>query len=196
MTALSLVYLGYFAALGAFWPYYGPLLVSYGLSEGQATQLMAIGPVMSFIGPPLVGLLADALRARTVLLRLLSAGAVVSFGGFFLAAELPWIVFPTVVIFSACRSPLISLFDASALAVARREGTSYGRMRLWGSLGFLVAALVAAELAGRGAPRAVLAESIALKALAAVSACFMPSGRAGFHARARCSRRRSSTGRR
>jgi MFS transporter, PPP family, 3-phenylpropionic acid transporter len=179
VIAVSLVYLGYFAALGAFWPYYGPLLGTYGLSLAEVTQVVAIGPACGLLLPPLVGLLADALRARALILRLLSAAAGLAFLGFFVATT-TWQVVVTVVVFSVCRAPLVTLLDASAMAIARSEGSSYGRMRLWGSLGFLGAALLAAELAGRGGPRAVLPLSLALLGVAALAAWFIPSAAVAF----------------
>jgi PPP family 3-phenylpropionic acid transporter len=179
VVAIPIYYAGYFGALGMFWPYFGPLLVSFGLSEAQATQAIAVYPLCGMAVPPLLGVIADAAQARRRILRILSTGAVLSFTGFVLAAELPWLLIPVALIFAVCRAPLIALVDASAVAAARAAGLSYGRLRLWGSLGFLGASLGAGELAARFGVRAVLPAALALLTFAAVASWFVPTAAAG-----------------
>ena len=87
-------------------------------------------------------------------------------------------------LFCFFRAPLTSLADASALAHVRHHGGSYGRLRLWGSLGFLVAAAAT----GAGIERAgigviVPAAAWALAACAAVSFA-LPAAPPGERARA------------
>jgi PPP family 3-phenylpropionic acid transporter len=53
--------------------------------------------------------------------------------------------------FALARAPLTALIDSTTLEAVHRHGGSYGRVRLWGSLGFLVAAVGGGVLAdGRG----------------------------------------------
>jgi hypothetical protein len=49
--------------------------------------------------------------------------------------------------YAAFRSPMVMLADVVALERARSAGTTYGRLRLWGSVGFLMAALAIVKLA-------------------------------------------------
>jgi PPP family 3-phenylpropionic acid transporter len=113
--------------------------------------------------PPLVGWVADWLHARGRLLRWATTATAISFLGFFLLAgrsrsvladgALPPVAVHYVVLatlaFAFCRAPLVSLIDATAHECVRRQGGSYGRLRLWGSLGFLLAAFAGGALTER-----------------------------------------------
>ena len=77
--AVSAYYFFLFGGLGVFWPNYALFLQSRGLSQVESAVILAIGPAMGLVAPPIFGLLADALRARVWVLRILSAGAAVVF---------------------------------------------------------------------------------------------------------------------
>jgi PPP family 3-phenylpropionic acid transporter len=162
-------YFTFFGALGIFMPFFTVLLVERGLSPSEATRVLSLSPLMSLLVPPLFGLWADARQARGRLLRGASLLAWVAFLGFFRAAARP-ALYATTALFALCRAPLTSLVDATALEHVRRAGGSYGRLRLWGSLGFLVAVAAAGSLAQRaGTPVIVGGTAWALGLVAAVS---------------------------
>jgi len=150
--AVALFYAGYFGALGLYWPYFGPFLRELGLGAGAATEVLALAPLCGLIAPPLAGLLADRRRARSLLLRALSVGAAATFVGF-LVVRGPAVILVALA-FAICRAPLVALADASAVEAA---GSSYGRLRAWGSLAFLVAAAGGGEIAARVGLHAVFA---------------------------------------
>src|SRR4051812_23979144 len=77
--AIGAFYFTYFAALGLFAPYFTLYLRSLGMSEGAAARMNGIVPAMGLLSPPLVGLLADARRARPHLLRAASSLAALTF---------------------------------------------------------------------------------------------------------------------
>jgi PPP family 3-phenylpropionic acid transporter len=132
--AIGVYYFTYLGAIGIFLPFISLYLKDLGLPASEVTQLMALGPAASLLVPPLVGLLADLRSARVWLLRLgTMATAVASLGFMGRPARAALVV--TMMAFSALRAPLLSLVDAAAL------DRGYGRLRLWGSAGFLVAVL-------------------------------------------------------
>lgn len=135
-------YFCFFGALGVFLPYFSLWLVAHGLSPSEATRVMALTPLMSLVAPPLFGLVADARRARVWLLRGGTLLAWLAFLGFLAVTRRP-AIYAVTALFAFFRSPLTSLADATALEHVRRHGGHYGRLRLWGSLGFLVAVVVA-----------------------------------------------------
>lgn len=161
--AVALYYFLYIGTFGFWMPYFAAYLTSIGLTPSQATRIQALFPVASLLTPPLIGWVADWLRVRGRLLRWATTATAVSFLGFFLlagrsrsiASDAPLrpvalhdVALATLV-FAFCRAPLISLIDATAHECVRRHGGSYGRLRLWGSLGFLVAALAGGALTER-----------------------------------------------
>src|SRR5262245_60716537 len=136
--AIGVFYFAYLGALGLFAPYFGLYLRSLGMSEGAAARLYGIVPAMGLLSPPLVGLLADARRARPHLLRAGSSLAALMFA-LLLVAPPRWEVIACIVaLYALLRAPLTPLVDAAAVD-AVSGGMGFGRLRLWGSAGFLVA---------------------------------------------------------
>jgi PPP family 3-phenylpropionic acid transporter len=90
-------------------------------------------------------------------LRIATAGACVSIGVLGLAGAASGavsfgVIFAAMFAYAAFRSPTIMLADVVALERAAAAGTTYGRLRLWGSAGFLAsAALVGQVVDARGA---------------------------------------------
>ncbi len=145
---ISAYYFTFFGALGIFLPYFSLWLVAHGLSPSEATRVLALTPLMTLVVPPLVGLAADARRLRGWLLRAGSLASFLAFLGFF-AAHARIELYAATAGFALGRAPLTALVDATTLAHVHHHGGSYGRIRLWGSLGFLVAAAGAGALIER-----------------------------------------------
>src|SRR3954451_12774690 len=76
-------------ALGVFLPYFSLWLVGHGLTPTETTRVLALTPLMSLVAPPLVGLWADARRARAWLLSGGTLATWLAFCGFFVAETRP-----------------------------------------------------------------------------------------------------------
>jgi len=140
--ALCAHYFATFAALGVIFPFFPNWLSARRLSGLELSAIVALRPVLGVVGPLVSGLVADRLALRGSMLRLVSVGALAVMSG--LAAisafgiELAfWPLFCLVFAYAVFRSPMLTLADTVAL----EERASYGALRLWGSLGFMVAAL-------------------------------------------------------
>lgn len=173
-TSISLFYFTFFGALGIFLPYFSLWLVEHGLAPSEATRVLSLTPLMSLLAPPLVGLIADARRARVWLLRGASLMTWLMFLGFFRAARRPEL-YLTTALFALFRAPLTSLADATTLDHVRRHGGSYGRLRLWGSLGFLVAVVGAGALIERAGLPTLIGMAAWALGLCAATAWAMPA---------------------
>ena len=118
------------------------------MSPEDLGLLMAMLPLGRLIGAPIWGWIADRFRAAGLLLRLGCAAALIGVALLYLAdtaaeAEI------AVLLFSLGRVPLGPLWDAAvldALARERRPPAAYGRVRLWGSVGFAGAAVLSAQV--------------------------------------------------
>ncbi|HJZ84207.1 MAG TPA: MFS transporter [Polyangia bacterium] len=172
---IAMYYFVLFAAFGTFWPYFTLYLQSAGLPPSAITRVFAIFPVMNVLAPPLFGLLADAWRARGLLQRLLSGAAGLAFAGFFIAGSSRLALVIVTALFGLVRAPLGTMADASTLELVRKSGGSYGRLRLWGSIGFIVAVLGGGELLERRGINAVMAASLGGLSVLAVVAWLIPS---------------------
>lgn len=134
-------YLLSFAALGIHAPHFPLWLEAHGFTGVTMSAIAALSPAMSFIGPPLVGALADSRGARGNLLTWACALASLAMFGLCAAEALGLsrvfpVVFGVALVYALGRSPVILLADRIAL----EHGGNYGRRRVWGSIGFLLAA--------------------------------------------------------
>jgi PPP family 3-phenylpropionic acid transporter len=178
LLSLRLYYFASFAALGAYLPYFPRWLEARGV-EGIAMGIVAgLLPAMSVFGPPFVGLLADALGLRGSLLRIATGGACLSLAALAAGAgrELPFAaLFAAVLSYAVFRSPMVMLADVVAMERAKAAGTTYGEVRLWGSVGFLVAAFATGRLLDPGAAVPLPAVIAALLFVAFLSSIPLPA---------------------
>ncbi|MBI4953318.1 MAG: MFS transporter [Myxococcales bacterium] len=150
LHALRVYYFASFAMFGAYLPFFPRWLEARGLMGAPLGLVVATMPAMSVLAPPLFGWVADRLQLRGSLLRVACAGAFAAFMALALASALDAAValapiLAAVVVFSFFRAPMFMLADVVALERVAGTGASYGRLRLWGSVGFLAGALGAGE---------------------------------------------------
>ena len=106
-----------------------------GLSDSQLGTLASVSPMVTLLVPPLWGMIADRLGDRRRLLALLLASSAVVFPCIIgVTSFLGTLVLMT--LFSAFSMPPNALADAITLEHVEKTGEDYGRMRLWGSVGF------------------------------------------------------------
>ncbi|HME92089.1 MAG TPA: MFS transporter, partial [Myxococcaceae bacterium] len=130
-------YLLYFGALGVTLPFFPAYLKSLGLSGSQVGVLLALAPVLSLVAPPIWGHLADRTGRADRVLSAVALGAVACF------APLLWVnrfaalilVFASYAFFTSSVTPLI---DTLTLQHVGASGGSFSRVRLFGSLGFVI----------------------------------------------------------
>lgn len=119
-------------------------LRALGLSGGQVSTALAVAPVLSLVVPLGWAWLADRTRRHDRVLRLVACGAWLGFsplmfvrGG---AARSFSVILAGYLGYATFNVGMGGLADA--LAVVRvRAGAIYGRLRLWGSIGFVIAAV-------------------------------------------------------
>ncbi len=135
---LSGWYFFYFAFVGCFLPYFSLYLKSVGLSAWDIGVLMALMPLMRMLAPAFWGWLADRRGHKTALIRSTLAASVIAFAGFLWTHEFLYLAL-TMVVMSLFWSASLPLMEALTLGHLRHHVERYGRVRLWGSLGFIVA---------------------------------------------------------
>jgi len=151
LNTLRLYYVACFATLGVYVPYFPRWLEARNIQGLAMGAIAATLPAMGVVGPPLFGLIADGLALRGALLRFASAGALLAFSLITLAHALGHslgfgVLFSAVLVFALFRAPMVMMADVLTMEQSAAEGKSYAGVRLWGSLGFLVVALLAGRL--------------------------------------------------
>ncbi len=128
----------YLMGLGIFFPYYGLYLrENLGLQGTQAGLVLAVIPLVGLLTQPLWGQLADRTGSRRLVLALVSGGVAIVHSGLVLADDFTKIFFGTALLalFSAAVLPLATAVSLAGLP--QDGGQSFGRVRMWGTLGFL-----------------------------------------------------------
>jgi PPP family 3-phenylpropionic acid transporter len=133
-------YFFYFAFVGAFAPFFTLYLQDIGQSAWEIAVLMSVPQVMRLLAPNLWGWLADHLGRRAGVVQLAALGSALSFCGFFFTHDfLPLVALMALVwFFWSAALPLVEAMTLDRLA-GRTE--RYGRVRLWGSVGFIVSVM-------------------------------------------------------
>lgn len=137
---LSAWYFFYFAFIGAFAPYFTLYLQSLNLTAWDIGVLMSLMQVMRMLAPNLWGALADHLGRRTAVVRI---AAILSAAGsliFFFVHDF-WGLFLGMAILSFFWCASLPLVEALTLGHLHDQSERYGRIRLWGSVGFIAAVL-------------------------------------------------------
>lgn len=137
---LSGYYFFYFAFIGAFSPYFGLYLQSLKFSAWDIGLLMSQMQLMRLFGPNFWGWLADHYGHRMQIIRL---GAVMGLAGFlslFWLDRLPAMLCAMAVL-AFFWSGALPLVEALTFDHLRQSAGTYSRIRLWGSVGFIVAVM-------------------------------------------------------
>jgi len=170
----SLFYFFYFAAGGALIPYLNLYYQQVGMRTAQIGVLAALPTVTALVATPFWGGLADALHLHKRLLPLLSFGVLLPVAGMMWAqgfAELAVLV----MLYAGLNASIVPLADNAVLNMLGDRRSDYGRLRIWGAVGFGGAALGAGLLAERLGLRAVFVVYLAMMFLAGVAALRLPA---------------------
>lgn len=134
---LAVWYFWYFAFIGAFLPYFALYLQSLGFSASRIAVLMSLGQFMRLLAPLLWSWLADSGGQRVRIVVGATAAALASFSVVFLTEDFLGLLIGLSILhfFWSASLPLVEALTLGHLA-GRTE--HYGRVRLWGSVGFIL----------------------------------------------------------
>jgi PPP family 3-phenylpropionic acid transporter len=132
----------YFAHIGFFNPYLPLWLQSLGLPIVVISLLTAVQSFTRLFAPYAWGLLSDRTGERVRLLRYSAIAALVSSLGLWWNGGVWWLGAVLLVLFLHTSS-MMSLTEAAMSQLVDGDWGRYGRIRLWGSAGFLVTVFLA-----------------------------------------------------
>ena len=173
---LSSYYFWYFAFIGAFAPFFALYLRARGYSAVEIAVLIAINPVSRIFGPNFWGYLADRYRARGTILRWLAVLTVTSFCAVFLHPGFAG-MFLVLVVLNTFWSGMMPLAEASTMSLLGQRIGTYGRIRLWGSVGFVLVVIAGGYLFDAFSIRAIEPTVLILLVLTAIATFSLPRDR-------------------
>lgn len=141
----SLFLFTYYAHVGTFAIYATLFFAARGLSAPQIGVLMSLIQVMRMFGPNLWGWVADHTQQRVAVLRFVTFAAVAAFIGIFFAETYAQFILVIVLLnlFTSAHGPLS---EALIITDLRGDLHNYGRIRMWGSIGFIAAVIISGYL--------------------------------------------------
>jgi PPP family 3-phenylpropionic acid transporter len=173
---LSFLYVAIFLFVGVGLPFWPVWLADKGITAAEIGILLSLSGWTKIVGNPLIAQIADR---RGDLRAVLIAAAVASLATFALfgVTEGFWPFLVVTTISSIGISVLTPLSDSLTMRMVATHGIDYGRVRLWGSVSFILAGLAAGWLIAGRSPSIVLALLLGCLALTVLSTVTLPAAR-------------------
>lgn len=144
-----------------------------GLTASEIGLLSAAPMLLRIVAAPLIGYAADAFgQHRLVIIGL--AWLAFALSVLLVPAHGFWPILAVALTLSLASMALVPLTETMAMASVRRSGIDYGRMRLWGSLTFIVAAFAAGFGVDSSGPEAALWFLIGASFITGLAALALP----------------------
>jgi len=138
---LSRFYFVYYFFVGAFVPYWGLYLKSEQFTAADIGILMSLFQISRIFAPNFWGWLADHTGKRAQWIQLTAFLGLCGFTAVFWAHGFYWLFFVMAAL-SFFTSSTLPLAESLTLAHLATTNGHYSRIRMWGSLGFIVASVI------------------------------------------------------
>lgn len=130
-------YFFYYAFVGMYSPYWSLYLKSIHFDAIEIGILMSVQPVMRMVAPSIWGWVADRSgRSKDVIVAAATLSAAFYLGVF--ATTSFWGLFLVLALMSFFWTASMPLVEATTLSYLGKNTANYGRLRSWGSIGFIV----------------------------------------------------------
>jgi MFS family permease len=137
LWAAKLYYFMFFAAIGGIAPFFNIYLDNQGLSGAQIGLLGSLPPIAALLANPFWGAVADRWQVQRGVMALCTLGAgLLTLPFLWVTDFVPLLVLVAAMFFF--RAPAPALLDSAVMGILHQNGGSYGRQRLFGSIGFVL----------------------------------------------------------
>lgn len=136
--AIRALYFIFFCAFGTYTAYINIYLRTLGFSGADIGWVNTIAPLIGMLAAPFWGTLNDRIRSPRLLMAISSVGAAVSLT-FFSQVKSFELIVAAAAAYTFFVSTFIPLLDSLNLAILGSNRAQYGRQRMWGSAGYIVA---------------------------------------------------------
>ena len=130
-------YFLYFGVLGIYLPYFNLYCYHLGFSGAQIGLLSGLRSAVLVVFPFLWGMLADRFARRKSIYLVCNLMAVLVWSAFMLTREFTPMLIITG-LYGIFYAPLISFLEAYSMDILGEDKKAYGRVRLWGSISFIL----------------------------------------------------------
>ena len=153
---LALAYFTYFFSYGIFLPFWSVWLKGTGLNPETIGILLGAGLAARFLGSLLIAPRVNDPSRLINALRVLALITLIFALAFWAGTHVAWLMV-IIIGFNLFFSPLVPLTDALANTWQKQFPMDYGRVRVWGSIAFVIGSAVTGKLVSEFDYRAILA---------------------------------------
>jgi PPP family 3-phenylpropionic acid transporter len=169
---LAFFYAAAFLLVGVQLPFWPVWLSERGL-DAREIGLIAAAPLwLKAASNPFAGAVADRLGRKRVIVAL-AAGALLAYA-LFLPRTGFWTYLALSLVAGTCYSGVLLLGDNVAITLSYARGLDYGRIRVWGSVTFIIAAVGAGQWIALATPEVILGLVIGAAALICLASLLLP----------------------
>lgn len=140
-TRPKAVYFFYYAALACIVPFMSLYYQDLGMNGVQIGILSGIIPLVTWFSAPFWSGIADARQRHHVVLLLVVAGLWLSVLVLYFANSFAGLLL-AVILYAFFVGPIVPLVDNAVMAILGANKSGYGRVRLWGSVGWGLSAFI------------------------------------------------------
>lgn len=171
---LSGFYFFYFALLGSVAPFLSLYFDHLGFSAERIGELVAIPMLMRCLAPNLWGWLGDSTGQRLLIVRVGALCTLLSFGLIFFDKSYAWLAL-VMALHAFFWHAVLPQFEVITLAHLSHQASRYSQIRLWGSIGFIVAVVGLGAMFERVGLDAYPLAVIAVMAGIVISSAWVPN---------------------
>jgi PPP family 3-phenylpropionic acid transporter len=175
---LSGFYFFYFASLGALVPYWGLYLAALGYGAGAIGELTAILTATKIVAPNVWGWVADHRGRRMAIVRLASLLSAIAFAGVLLGSGYLWLAL-VLTVFSFFWNAALPQLEATTFSHLGDGAHRYTHIRVWGSIGFILAVTALGWALDRHGPQLLPGVVLALMVAIWAATLLVPERAAG-----------------
>ncbi len=142
---LAAFYFVYFLMLGGVAPYFSLYLSKLGFSAVEIGTLLALMPLARVFAPTAWAWIADHQGARRPLVRMTTAAAALCCAGLLVANSFG-ALFAVILVLNVFWCAALPLVEATTLGHLKGRLGDYGRIRVWGSISFVLAVVAIGQM--------------------------------------------------
>ena len=170
---LGSFYFVYFLMLGGVAPYFSLYLRKLGFDGVAIGTLLALMPLARVFAPNAWAWIADHQGQRRPLVRMTTAAAALSCAGLLLAKSFGWL-FVVILVLNIFWCAALPLVEATTMGHLKGRLGDYGRIRVWGSISFVISVVLLGQILDRTGIRWLPVMLVTLFTLCALAAWALP----------------------
>nr|WP_245399143.1 MFS transporter [Pseudomonas syringae] len=180
---MSGFYVCYFALLGSAAPFMALYLSHLGFSSARIGELIAIPMLMRCVAPNLWGWLGDHTGRRLTIVRFGAVFTLLAFSLILVQKTYAWLAM-VMALYAFFWHAILPQFEVITLAHLQGQTSRYSQIRLWGSIGFILAVVVLGRVFERVSLDLFPYILLAIMAGIAVSSVWVPNAQPAASTRA------------